>query len=454
LSIKKSISFTFGAQLINTCIAFVSSIVITRILGAEGRGANAIFSNSTAFAVLFFGFSINSTIPYFINSGKAKAGELMTTIIIFIFASTFFVYFSLVLLEYFGRLHWALPDTVQSFEYKLLFTGIYFTSLISSVLTNFLLTYKKFKLMATYSVLFQLLPLTIYLLLFFNVIPYNHAETFKTVVNITAILALASTLILTIMIFKILPVRPTKKLIPLTLIKQFILFSAMAYIGNVFQFFSYKLDFWIVDANYGKASLGVYSLAAQLSQLLWLLPQSLATVLYAYASSSSEEESLKTTLLLKKVAFYGTLIFAIVGLTLSYFFIPILYGKEFVPAIKLIAIFIIGIVPFSIPTVLASFFAARGLFKYSFYTAICVSIVTICCYIVVIPRYGVVGAAIASAFSYLCSTILFEYLVYKKFNVNPFTSLRLSKTIVSDATKYFKSKDQTFYESSIEEDPK
>ena len=103
----------------------------------------------------------------------------------------------------------------------------------------------------------------------------------------------------------------------------------MAYVGNVAQFFNYKLDFWVVDEYYGKSNLGIYSLAAQLSQLLWMLPLAISTVLYSYASTGSREDAINFTVRLKQIAFYGTLFLGITGLFLSYYLIPILYGKEF-----------------------------------------------------------------------------------------------------------------------------
>jgi hypothetical protein len=58
---------------------------------------------------LFFGFSINSTITYFINSGKARAEELLTTIVVFTLGSTVLVYIVLNVLGYYGKLGIALP---------------------------------------------------------------------------------------------------------------------------------------------------------------------------------------------------------------------------------------------------------------------------------------------------------------------------------------------------------
>jgi O-antigen/teichoic acid export membrane protein len=431
LSIKKSISFTFGAQVINAVIGFISSIIITRILGAEGRGENAIFTNAIAFAVLFFGFSISSTVPYFVNSGKAKAEQLLTTVIIFIFTSTILVYATLFLLERTGKLHWALPNSIQSLKFKLIFTGVYFVTILNGVLNTYLVTYKKFKEVSIYSVAVQVLPVTVYLLLFFNVIPYNHKDPFTVIVFITAILSLVSFAAISFLFIKLLHFRPGKKLIPFSLIRQFVFFSSMAYIGNVAQFFNYKLDFWVVDEYLGKSELGVYSLAAQLSQLLWMLPLAIASVLYSYASAASREEAIRFTIRLKQIAFYGALFLGIIGLVLSYYLIPILYGREFIGAFNLMKLFIIGVVPFSVTTVVSSFFAARGNFKISFLISVGVFMISTIMYFTLIPRFGLTGGAIGSSVAYLVASVLSEIWFCKEYEVSYLNLFQIDKSLLS-----------------------
>lgn len=440
MSIKKNISFVFTAQIINTVIGFISSIIITRILGPEGRGENTIFLNSISFAVLFFGLSINSTVSYFINSGKAKSEELLSTIILVVFGSSGLVYGSLFLLEKFNALHLALPASIQTEKYKLIFTGIYFSTLISGVLTAYLFTLKKFKIVSFYGIALQLLPAIIYLLIYTNVIPYDHKNAFKTIVSISFLVAIVTLLTAVFLFIKILKIKPASKLIPMTLIRQFMLFSSMAYVGNIASFFNYKLDFWVIDEYWGKSNLGIYSLAAQLSQLLWILPQAISSVLYSYASSSSEEEAVKYTITLKQVSFYGTLLFGIAGLILSYFFIPILYGEEFSGAINLMMIFLIGVVPFSIPVVLTSLFAARGNFKTSFIISLITFAISLLMYFTVIPRYGLIGGAISSAAAYLIASVLTEIAFSRIYKVSIFNTFMIRKDIFSFYNHFKKNK--------------
>lgn len=431
MSIKKNISFIFGSQIINTVIGFVSSIFITRILGPEGRGENTIFTNSIAFAVLFFGFSINSTIVYFINSGKVKAEELLSTIILLIIASTIVVFISLNLLEYFNELHLALPLTIQTKSYKLIFTAVYFTSVLNGILLAYLSTYKKFKAISLYGTALQLLPALFYILMFFEILPYNHTDPFKSIVWVTFITAIISSIAIVIIFAKLLPVRPAKKLISVSMIRQFVFFSSMAYVGNIATFFNYKLDFWVMDAYQGKSQLGIYSLAVQLTQLLWLLPTAISTVLYSYASTGSRENAIKFTVQLKQIGFYGTLFLGIIGLTLSYYFIPILYGKEFTPAFNLMSLLIIGVIPFSIPRIIASLFAARGNFKISFLVSVYGFMISTILYFTLIPLWGLYGGAIASSISYIFISIIAEIWFCKKYQVPYLNLFQINKSLFS-----------------------
>jgi O-antigen/teichoic acid export membrane protein len=431
LSIRKNISFVFVSQILNTLIGFITSIIITRLLGAEGRGENAIFTNSVAFAVLVFGFSINSTIPYFINSGKAKAEELLSTILFFSILSTLLVVGTLFTLEFYGRINWVLSESIQGTGYKFIFTGIYITTLLTGVFSTYLLSLKKFRQVSIYGMVFQALPLLIYSLLYAGVIPYDHNTPFPDVVKIIGSVSALSFVAMLVLFMKSLPFRLSRKLMPVGLLKQFLVFSTMAYIGNVATFLNYKLDFWVVDEYCGKSDLGIYSLAAQLSQLLWILPSTMATVLYSYASKGSETEAIKYNLKLKQLAFYGTLVSGIIGSLLCYYFIPVLYGKEFTPAFNLILVFNIGIIPFSITIINASLFAARGNFKTSFVISVLIFLLSGITYFLMIPRYGLMGGAMASAMAYLIATLISEIYFCKRYKVSYFNLFQINKNTFS-----------------------
>ena len=186
-----------------------------------------------------------------------------------------------------------------------------------------------------------------------------------------------------------------------------------------------------MDEYCGKTQLGIYSLAAQLSQLLWMLPLAIATVLYSYASTVSKEEAVNYTIRLKQIAFYGTLVLGFAGLLLSYYFIPILYGKQFNNAFDLMKFFVIGVIPFSVPTVISSLFAARGNFKISFIIGAGIFVISTIMYFTLIPRFGMRGGAIASSIAYLLASILAEIWFCKEYKVSYLNLFKIERSLLS-----------------------
>ncbi|HSE31994.1 MAG TPA: oligosaccharide flippase family protein, partial [Pyrinomonadaceae bacterium] len=65
-------------------------------------------------------------------------------------------------------------------------------------------------------------------------------------------------------------------------------FALPCYLSNVTQFLNYRLDVFIVSMFAGAASLGRYTLAVSLAQLLWLMSNSFATVLLPKVAASDD----------------------------------------------------------------------------------------------------------------------------------------------------------------------
>ena len=76
-----------------------------------------------------------------------------------------------------------------------------------------------------------------------------------------------------------------------------------------------------------------------------------------------------------------------------------------------------GVVALSISKVLSGDLAGRGLLQYGAYASAISLVVTVICDLLLIPRWGIVGAAIASSLSY-CSAALLVLFFYTKVSGN------------------------------------
>src|SRR4030095_13532204 len=74
-------------------------------------------------------------------------------------------------------------------------------------------------------------------------------------------------------------------------LKSALAFAIPCYAANAAQFLNYKLDVFVVGFFAGQASVGRYTLAVSLAQLLWLMSNSVASVLLPKVASSTDTEN-------------------------------------------------------------------------------------------------------------------------------------------------------------------
>jgi O-antigen/teichoic acid export membrane protein len=200
----------------------------------------------------------------------------------------------------------------------------------------------------------------------------------------------------------------------------------MAYLCNVFQFLSYRMDFWFVEYFNGNKDLGIYSLAVNLAQMLWLLPQAISIILISYTGAESIERGIQNTNTLSRIAMALILSATIILALIIDYIIPLLYGEEFIQSSYLFKILLAGIVPFSITTILASFFAGTGKIFVNLFCSMIGFIVCLIFDLLLIPGYGNTGAAIATVIAYFTSTafIIFMYIRSTKTRLSDLIILR------------------------------
>jgi len=197
-------------------------------------------------------------------------------------------------------------------------------------------------------------------------------------------------------------------------IRPLIQFAFMAFMTNLIQFLSYKMDIWFVNYFHGKQLTGVYALGVSLAQMLWLLPSAIQSVLYAFISTHTDRQlsiqrTIKTT---RQIGVYA-ISAGIAGYLLSIYLVPILFGEEFRESVQCIGLLLLGVVPFCLSMAVSGYFAGTGRVRINLYSAILGFVVCLAADLLLIPGYGILGAAIASSISYI-STVTFLLVNFHK----------------------------------------
>ena len=186
--------------------------------------------------------------------------------------------------------------------------------------------------------------------------------------------------------------------------RELIGFSATIHIGNLAQFFNYRLDAFIVSYFLGLAAVGLYSYSKTFAESVWLLSASMAAVLLPTLAGqhvNSKVIAAKAVLATFAVSLAAGLAAFLVGPTIINLLLP-----RFTGSINPFLFLLPGVVIFSLTNVLATYLTAAGKPGYNAAIAFISFLFTVIFDILLIPRYGMSGAAFASGISYTMSSLM------------------------------------------------
>jgi len=182
--------------------------------------------------------------------------------------------------------------------------------------------------------------------------------------------------------------------------RQMLGFGLKGYIGNLLQFFNYRLDILIVNIFVGATAVGIYSVSTRIGETLWFLPTAVGFVIMPKAASTSAKKMNKFTPVVFTITLLITLIGALFLALLGRPFINLIFGPAFISAYEPLLILLPGIVLLGGGKVLTNEITGRG---YPHYNAVAAAVglgVTIVLDIALIPIWGISGAAVASSVAY------------------------------------------------------
>jgi O-antigen/teichoic acid export membrane protein len=219
-------------------------------------------------------------------------------------------------------------------------------------------------------------------------------------------------------------------------------FGIQAWLGNLLQQANYRFDLLILAAYAAASHVGVYSVAVTITEIAWILPHGLQTVLFPRASKlqaaagAREMTEDETNAAVARATRNSVLLVVPAGLTVAVLLalVPIVYGSKFAESVGLGFILLPGVLVLGVGKVLGSVVAGRGRPRYMLYSGALGAAVTIILYLVLIPRYHEWGASAASSVSYVLTMLIVLYYFRR------LTRIRLRTALVptrADVRNYF-----------------
>ncbi len=185
--------------------------------------------------------------------------------------------------------------------------------------------------------------------------------------------------------------------------KPVITYGLKSHAGSVLQALNYRLDMYLVTFLLGAVSVGIYSVAVAMAEWLWLLSSVLGPVFMQRVAIRSEQEANAMMGPLNRLA-SATLIICIPswGL-LGGWLIRLLYGEVFDPSYYPFLLLLPGTWALGMWKNIMNDLAVRGYPAYKSYTAGIAVILTVLLDIMLIPPWGIAGAAVGSSLAYFAA---------------------------------------------------
>jgi O-antigen/teichoic acid export membrane protein len=182
-------------------------------------------------------------------------------------------------------------------------------------------------------------------------------------------------------------------------------FGTRALPGTLAERLQLRADSFLINIILGVRETGIYSVTSGLAETLWYVPNALGTVMFSRAVDPKADAG-RIASVLTRTTLAVALAMAVPAFILGPRLVRTVYGSQFADAGVALRLILPGIVAYSVVAVLSRYITGRGRPGTGTLILIAGLVVNVGINLVLIPRYGIVGAAAASSVSYLVTAVL------------------------------------------------
>lgn len=213
---------------------------------------------------------------------------------------------------------------------------------------------------------------------------------------------------------------------------RLIKFGAFPMLALLMTTLNYRVDVIMLEGKVVDAQIGVYSIGVMLAERIWLIPDAMKEVM---VSKVAKGKGIHEVAFVIRICNTVCLIVALCLVCLGYPFIRLFFGKEYSSSYQITLILLIGVFFMIYYKMIASYNIVIGKQIVNF-IFLGISVVgNIISNYLLIPKYGIYGAGIASVVSYgICSVLFLTHFI--KTAKIPFYNMILAKPSDIKSLKY------------------
>ena len=409
-ALSRNVGATFGRQIAAAVLGLVTMALIARAFGPEGMGAYAVALLLPTTLTTFLNLGVAPANVYHLGSGQVGLGALLrANIRIALWLTAIGIGIGAVVLTWYSEPFFpSVPPLVL---------WLALATFPLALLTSFLLSvFQGLQQFRPFNTILVAQP-TVLLVLVLSLAAAGSRE----LVLLIGAYFLAQVLMLAMAWARLRPLRangPVSEPTP-GFLKKTLGYGWKAHLSNILAFVNYRADIFIANLFLGPASVGIYVVSVAFAEKLWMISQAVSTVLLPRLSQLASDETKRKQLtpLIARWVLFATLLGASIVAVVGGPFINAVFGTEYRAALTPLLILLPGIVAGSVARVLANDIAARGRPELNLYTSIVVVTVNIIGNVLLIPRFGLAGAAGATTIAYTLNLLL-RLMIYGRFTQN------------------------------------
>lgn len=176
-------------------------------------------------------------------------------------------------------------------------------------------------------------------------------------------------------------------------------FSLLAYSGTLAAYLNYRVDEFIIAMFLLPEDLGFYVIAVGLAERLWILTGAVANVLLPHLTNSQERDPTLPAVIARHVMLWTSLACLVIFI-LADVIVQLLFSSAFASSAAALRWLLPGIFVFSIGKVLVAELHAQEKVHYAAWASGIAALINIVLNFLLVPRLGISGAALASSVSY------------------------------------------------------
>lgn len=369
----------------------MTGIIIARSLGPELRGQYGLVIYAASLVSLA-NFGLAPAITYYTGKKELDRSKILT----FVITSALVIGIAFSTMFYFIYPH--IPGIwtgIPRFTMIIVLLAIPFAFLI-----NFFNGFLIGQLKVRQHNIINLLRGLFYLLLIITLLLVMKGKVRSAITSYTSGIVIAA--VIGLLLFRG-GIKPSP--IDISFAKPFFSYGIRAYLVLVFTFLNYRLDILLVKHFLTDSDVAFYQIAVNAAERLWYIPNALNHILLP-TLLMMERGSAEFT---AKVCRNSLMIMTVLSLLLLFagkYFIVLLYGEEYYRVAHALYSILWGITITTLFKVLSADFASRrqlGIIGFAAGTGV---VVNVAANIYLIPRFGIVGAGVATSLSYTVLSII------------------------------------------------